>query len=360
MIPRYFILIAAFPILVTFSGFVAGVEQPISWFFRLLCIWAGLGFIFSLFQSGLSQGRVDRVLFIILISALIQGLVGIAQLWLTTDMPFFLPSSSSGRPYGLFQQINNQASYQATALIISAYLIARPYIFTRGYLKKIIILITILVASYVLTVSNSRIGVLTVFLGLLLIISAFWRNYAKNKKQALAAIVMIVVGFGLGQKEANNLIIDKTVALQSGYSGSARLSIYSVSLDLVKQEPIFGHGIGSFGRVFQYQLPTFYSKNPDAILPYEYVAHPHNEIFLWLVEGGIVAGLGLLCIVAWLVLILSKLGWHRGGAYVAMLFPITAHTLAELPLYQSALHWFLLLFLLFISGSHLLYEKELH
>ncbi|MDO7597933.1 MAG: hypothetical protein MUR51_09710, partial [Pseudomonadota bacterium] len=121
VIPKYFLYIAAFPILITLSGFVTGVEQPLTWLFRLLFIWGGLAFFFSLFQHKLKQGRLDRILVIIVISALLQGLVGVAQIWLQADMPFWLPKSPNGVASGLFQQINNQATYQVTAIMIVAY-----------------------------------------------------------------------------------------------------------------------------------------------------------------------------------------------------------------------------------------------
>ncbi|MDO7597356.1 MAG: Wzy polymerase domain-containing protein, partial [Pseudomonadota bacterium] len=112
------------------------------------------------------------------------------------------------------------------------------------------------------------------------------------------------------------------------------------------------YGVGSFGRVFQYARPDFYEAHPDAVLPNQYVSHPHNEILFWLVEGGVIAGIGLLAVLLGVILALKKLGWQRSGAYAAMLLPIGLHTQVELPLYMSGLHWFVFIVLLVMLNQH--------
>jgi O-antigen polymerase len=301
-----------------------------------------------LFQHGLKQGRLDRILFVIVISALLQGLVGIAQIWLQADMPFWLPKSPNGVPSGLFQQINNQATYQVTAIMIVAYLITRPFIsFAKPWLKSLLIL-AVLCASFLVAVSGSRIGALTLILGMLIIIPNQWQRFKQRKKIALIAFAALVMGLGVGSVVGNSHAIDKTVAMQSGYSGESRIGIYTIALDLIKQQPVFGHGVGSFGREFQYAKPDFYAEHPDAVLPNQFVSHPHNEVFFWLVEGGLIAGVGLLAVLIGVILALKKLGWQRGGAYAAMLLPIGLHTQVELPFNGSTIHWLVFIFILII------------
>jgi len=71
-------------------------------------------------------------------------------------------------------------------------------------------------------------------------------------------------------------------------------------------------------------------------------------------EGGLVA-LGAI-LAGWLAVALQFrcLGWQRGGAVAALLFPIALHSQVELPFYISTLHWLVLLVLLavlFYPGS---------
>ncbi|MDH5358247.1 MAG: Wzy polymerase domain-containing protein [Gammaproteobacteria bacterium] len=349
VIPRYFIYIAAFPTLITLGGFITGVEQPLKWLFRLLFIWGGLAFFFSLFQHGLKQGRLDRILFVVLISALLQGLVGIAQIWLQNDMPFWLPKSPNGIPSGLFQQINNQASYQVTAIMIAAYLITRPFLSHGKLVLQAVVVVSVACAAFLVGFSGSRIGVLSLILGLLIVIPALWQRFKMHKLLSMIMLVTLVTGVGLGVNQSDDRIIDKAVAMQSGYSGAARLGIYSIALDLINQQPVFGHGIGSFGRVWQYAKPDFYKIHPNAALPNQFVDHPHNEMMLWLVEGGLIAGIGLLLVLFGAMQSLKHNGWQRGGTNAAILLPIAIHTQVELPFYMSALHWFVFITLLAVT-----------
>jgi len=361
VLPKYFGYIVAFPILITLSGFVTGVEQPLKWLFRLLFIWGGLAFFFSLFQHGLKQGRLDRILFVIVVSALLQGLVGVAQIFLQADMPFWLPKTPNGVPTSLFQQINNHATYQVTAIMIAVYLITRPFLSRGKFWVQVSVVIAVACASFIVAISGSRIGAITLIIGLVIIIPALWQCFKENKRLSLMTLFALLIGFGIGVWQGNDRMIDKTVAMQSGYSGSTRLGIYSISLELIKQRPIFGHGIGSFGRIFQYAKPDFYKSHPDAILPKQYVSHPHNETLLWLVEGGLTVGVGLLSVLVGVILALRQIGWRRGGAYAAMLLPIGLHMQVELPIYISAVYWMLFVYLMAmaLNGNRIIIKYEL-
>ena len=366
VLPQQFAYFAAFPILVTLSGFLAGVDQPLVWLFRLLYVWGGLAFFFSLFQHGLKQGRIDRLLFIIVLSALMHSLAGIAQIWLASEVPFWLPISRSGAPSGFFQQINNQAIYQVTAMMIAGYLTTRPLIIHGVKWMMIIIVLMMANASFIVITSNSTIGILTLIVGSILLLPILWQRFNRNKRLFICTLVALIIGSSAGLKVKNDNrmdetvalqtgyagVIDKTKAMQSGYSGSARLGIYSISIDLIKQKPLFGHGIGSFPSVWQYAKPDFYQSHPSAALPYELVGHPHNEIIFWLVEGGIITAIGLIAAIIGSLLALTRLGWQRGMAYLAMLIPIVLHIQIELPFYTSVTHWFLFLMFLFGISNH--------
>lgn len=141
---------------------------------------------------------------------------------------------------------------------------------------------------------------------------------------------------------------DKTIAINSGMSANARLGIYTIAIDLIKAKPVFGYGLGRFESVWHYQKGEFHTQNPDITLVKDYVTHPHNEFFLWLIEGGIVAVAGLFWFLMAILLSINGDNKHRKGVYLAMLLPIGLHTQVELPFYTSAIHWFLGLFLVFV------------
>ncbi|MDT8311808.1 MAG: O-antigen ligase family protein, partial [Methylophaga sp.] len=295
VIPKYFWLIAAFPVLATLSGFIAGVEQPLKWLFRLLFIWGGLAFLFALFQAWLSQARIDRLLYLVVLSALTFAIVGIMQIWLKLDMPYLLPKNPDGIPSSFFQQINNQATYQVTAIFIAIYLSMRPWLRSGHFIKRITLLVAVLLAAYIVAISGSRIGALTLIISMLVVLPVIWRNWRRHRL-VLGVLAAVVIGVFAGNLTGSDKLVDKTIAMQSGYSADARLSIYSISLGLIAKSPIVGHGIGSFLPKWQFAKPDFYTDHPGAKLPKELLSHPHNELMLWLVEGGVFAFIGMVLV----------------------------------------------------------------
>ena len=351
-------MIAAFPVLATLSGFIAGVEQPLRWLFRLLFIWGGFAFFFALFQARLSQARIDRLLYLVVLSALIFAIVGIMQIWLKLGMPYLLPKNPDGIPSSFFQQINNQATYQVTAIFIAVYLSMRPWLRAGHVIKRIALLVAVLLAAYIVAISGSRIGALTLIISMLVVLPAIWQNWRKHRL-VLAVLGAVVLGILGGNLTGSDRLIDKTEALQSGYSAEARLGMYSISLGLIAESPIVGHGIGSFGPEWQYAKPGFYAQHPDAKLPKDYVSHPHNELIQWLVEGGLLALAGMVLVVVGVVLAGIKTTLNRALLYAAMLVPIALHTQVELPFYLSALHWLLFMLLLFVVMHHKVQHKKI-
>jgi O-antigen polymerase len=360
VLPQRFIYLAAFPVLVTLSGFVTGVEQPLDWLFRLAFIWGGFAFLFVLFQQSLKREHVDRILFVVLWSGLLLGFVGILQILFTDHLPFWLPKAPRGVPSAYFQQINVQASYQATMIAIALYLSSRPFIQRGSLIRQAVLLLSVAIAAYLIGVSGSRLGLLALLLVLILAGIAL-KPFLKQKNKKLLLLLLVLAGsFSFGLMPHKNVYIDKATAVQAGYSGAARLGIYSISVDLIKDKPLFGYGIGSFPRVWQYAKPAFFADHPDAKLPTQFVSHPHNELMFWIVEGGVTAVLGLLAVLLGVLLSLTKLPKQRALLSAAMLLPIALHTQVELPLYMSALHWFVLLLLLFVLFRPHSQSRTLH
>lgn len=348
VLPKYFWLVAAFPVLATLSGFIAGVEQPLKWAFRLLFIWGGLAFFVALFQQGFKRARWDRLLFLIVIAALIHALVGLLQIGFKLELPFWLPKNPNGIPGSYFQQINNHASFQVTALVISLYLLSRP-LFHQGHnLAKAVIFLSVLTGSFIIGISGSRIGFLGLLIALPIALIALKPAFRARKKTLLIFFTLFVVSFSTGLFFSGDRLADKTTAMQAGYSGDARLGMYSISWDLIKEKPLFGHGIGSFPRVWQYAKADFYEANPDAKLPDDFVSHPHNELIQWAVEGGATAVVGLVILLVGTLWILSR-HQRRGWVYGAMLVPLAIHTQVELPFYLSMLSY--LVFVLLLSQA---------
>jgi len=355
VLPRYYLLILLFPLLAFFSGIISGVEIASQWVFRILFIAGGTLFFFGLFQHKLKQGRLDLILFLIVISAFLHALAGIVQIIFIKDLPSWLPLNINGVPTGFFQQINNQASYQVTAIVSALWLASRPFINRGPNWRFIFLLIALFCSAFVVSYSGSRVGALGFLLAVPLLLISRWQWVKSDVKRwglILTVLIVSITSASIIENERGlTSALDKATAMNSGFSGSSRLGIYSIAVGVIKEKPLLGHGIGSFVRVWQLGKPAFYAEHPDATLPSQRVAHPHNEIIFWLVEGGLISAIGMLSVLIAVILTLKRLPPSRRYAYLALLIPITLHTQVELPFYISANHWFVFLLLLFIISQ---------
>jgi O-antigen polymerase len=350
--PRFFWLFAAFPVLALFSGVVAGVEQANDWFLRLFFIWGGLLFLFALFQFELKQKHIDQLLFGLVTVGLLHAIVGIIQILMADKVPGWIPNTPSGLPTGTFQQINNQGSFQVTSLLAALWLLTRPGQRPLLHWKTALIMAAIAAGSFIIFFSGSRIALLALILGVPLMLLSRWRFVLRRPSRWVVVILLAwVSAFAASQVDSHrgmSRAADKLDAINAGYSKEARLGIYTISLQLIAEKPLFGHGIGSFIKQFQLHKPDFFNTHPDAKLPKKRVSHPHNEIIFWLVEGGATAGIGIALFIIGVCLALAALPLSRRFAYAALLLPIGLHTQVELPFYISATHWFVFVFLLFV------------
>ncbi|GAA4363286.1 hypothetical protein GCM10023151_18320 [Kangiella marina] len=128
--------------------------------------------------------------------------------------------------------------------------------------------------------------------------------------------------------------------------------IYSTALNAIEEKPLFGHGLGSFEKVYLIGLENnlnnevVKASTPRA----ENLSHPHNELLYWGVQGGLISILGLVIILVGLLLP-AFTGKKKAFAGVALLTPIGLHTLVELPFYISGAHLLLAILLFFYITS---------
>jgi O-antigen polymerase len=125
-------------------------------------------------------------------------------------------------------------------------------------------------------------------------------------------------------------------------SNLERVFILQQTWKMILQHPIVGWGYGGYAWSFAHfvadSVPPLSRRVPG-------LTYPHNDLLFWWVEGGAVALLGLLVLgVSGFWLLLRRPG-VRQLALLACLMPILLHTQLEYPLYQSPVHWLLVLIL---------------
>ena len=303
---------------------------------RLLGLLAGFLLFFSLQQLQFNRTNIQRLLLLIVLAGFLQACYSLMQDYLLPVQNIFGYDVGYGRPYGIFQQPNVLASFMATTLILAGYLLQQINC------KKLqgFLFITALLNMWVITIAMSRTGYLGVLIALLLFTPWAWQT---NKKRFSVFILAVLLGIGFASLKGDALGARN---LDNMREGGARIGHYSHSWNMIKEKPLMGYGYGGFEKNY---LITHAVRVKNNELPPEaqHLTHPHNDTLFWAVEGGIVPILAILLLIVAFIRLLRSFKLAQALALMALIIPIALHTQTEYPLYHSALHWLVLIVLVF-------------
>ncbi|CAI1964609.1 Lipid A core - O-antigen ligase and related enzymes [Serratia proteamaculans] len=303
---------------------------------RLLGLALGIMAYFALLQIPLDRSRRRRLLTLLLAATVIEALFGLVQYSLLQPGNWIGYNSLKNRPYGIFQQWNLMASFMATGLALALYLLSnrRPLSRSLQWLSTSILVL----APLLLVVIASRVGLLA---ALLLSPLQLWMLFRINRRRAAAALLLLVTGVGVGLLLV--LINGATRAITVAEPIFYRLAYWQEALRMIAERPWFGWGYGHFQHDFLHHFYTTHSSGMESVA----ISHPHNEILLWGIEGGLLSlsGIAIVCWGLWRLLQRTRALPLRPAPWIAAL-PILLHMMVEYPLYLSAAHAVLLLVIL--------------
>ncbi len=122
---------------------------------RLLGLFAGLLFLFCLYQWQLVRASRDRLLYLLLGAVAIEALLGLVQYYLLIPGNWLGYDTRANRPYGIFQQPNVMATFMATGLVLAGWLELRgnanPWL--KGLRYGVILAVSLLLVAL-----QSRVG----------------------------------------------------------------------------------------------------------------------------------------------------------------------------------------------------------
>lgn len=328
--------------------------------------WAGLFggwvFYFSWLQTEISKRTHHWLFYAILLAVVVQALMALLQLF--APALAWVPTSGQ-RVYGIFQQPNVLASFIATGLALALMLFLLPGFALRRagyeYCRLAVLGVLLLVLPALLVWIQSRVGWLG---GTLVALLFLWRFYAVFPVRSKQALMLIVAGAVTGI--AVMLLADvvghgeELRYLSHDGSNQARWSMLRDTLRMIAAQPWLGWGYGGF----EYSFLHFRINQTPPTVVTEIANHPHNEILLWWLEGGLVALLGMGLIIAGSLRLVRR-AWRQdwqafadgrrcAGEPTALCFvllPIALHTQLEYPFYLSALHFMVFLLLLAMLDS---------
>ncbi|MBI6139376.1 O-antigen ligase C-terminal domain-containing protein [Serratia entomophila] len=325
--------------------------------------WLGLlgGWVFYLSLLQCNRPRFCRywLYYAILAATAFQAFIALLQFTVPTMIPaWFAYPVLHGRAYGVFQQANVLASFIATGMALTLMLFLLPgFTCSKGRHERLRtrgLGLLLVLFPVVLVWLQSRIGWLTGAAVALLFLCRY-RHVAPRRTKQAAGLISAGLLIGVTALLQGFYAEDGLRYVSHDFSNHARYTMLRDTLAMIGQKPLFGWGYGGFEYSFQHfrlaQTP------PTAIT--EIARHPHNELLLWWVEGGLVALAGMLLLLGYGLNLVraalkqdranSRISKHPAGeasALCIVLLPMLLHTQTEYPFILSTAHWAIFLLLL--------------
>ncbi|BEM15843.1 membrane protein [Serratia marcescens] len=297
------------------------------WLFYVACL-----------QLRLTARQRNLLLYGLLFAVSVQALLAALQLF-APALAWVSPNGS--RVYGVFQQPNVLGSFIATGLALALWLLLAPL--STSTRRQLPLLALLTAFSALLVLIQSRAAWLGGALAAALLLWRFAHQSPAASRWAggalLLGITLGLMGLFTGQQE---------LIAREG-SNYSRLTMLQDTLSMILAKPLLGWGYGGF----EYSFAHFRLQAMPWREVLEVAGHPHNEILLWWVEGGLPALAGIVLVFIAGALLLKR-AWQRdreqpAGARVGLflvLLPMLVHTQLEYPFYLSAPHWLAFLLLL--------------
>ena len=306
------------------------IALPLIWLFLLLSL-----------QYRVTTKTQTILIVAILIGTSAQTIIGFAQMTIM-DHPF--------RPFGHFQQTNLMGSYLTTGIACMYWLLATYPKASKWQWLTTFILICLL-AGTVGSQLDSRAtlpnGVIVALVGSIYFLT-------KRKYTPTLLLVAFVTGwFATTLLIPANKTASDTTALPSQQATTPpiqqnveeRLILYPQVAQMILNNPLTGVGYGNFESEYvKFSAQQALAMNNPVLVRHN-MAHPHNEMLYWAVEGGVIAALAVLSIFILLFMWLIQKAQPHKLLVLALFFPLTGHIFIEYPLYSSLPHLLLLLIL---------------
>lgn len=350
----HFMLVAALlsvPLLY-FVFQAGGFELTVQSLPRLLVLYAGCCLFLGFQQFSFSKSQLHLILYCILFGVLIQACYGFVQFylmgqWELIDASILGYAPAHMRPFGVFQQPNVMATFMATGLMLSLYLLLFDNWRQQHWILKATLFAVPLLAAMSLVLNLSRTGFISTAIGFALFAPAFIKSQQKIKYLWLllfmAGLVLALASF---QQTPPGRDVGQMVRM------GPRYETYIHCLEMILQKPLLGWAYGSFETAFL--SSTRIEGDRHQMMSFGHLDHPHNELLFWVVEGGLIALLAML-FAAWkiiqLLLAVGKKNTAEACAALALIWPILLHTQTEYPFYHSIVLWLVFVFLLFFIDT---------
>lgn len=314
-------------------------------------------FIISLDQFTFSENTFRKILWLAAITGGMQTLIGLIQihdsnLWVLQNIFTYNPIAGLvSTPFGVFQQVNMYATFLAFSSITILYLLLNPkntpktHIFHK-LLTTLSLLLSLIAMIYVISSIGSRAGILSLFTGFSLVLTAHLKKVLKFDIKVLQIIATIFIGVWLSQSVSNNSpgiegISSKTERVVSGED--IRLWLYSSSWSGFLDAPVIGHGIGNLSQMWKSQtgFEDQAKRKPDLVPT---LVHPHNEVLYWMNNSGVITLISFILIGSLFLLSLFNRHGIKAFEILGLMSPFLISAMVSRPFELAPILFLLLLF----------------
>ncbi len=270
----------------------------------------------------------------LLLGGVFLSLMAIYQVW-TGDY-----LTMDERASGPFESANYLALYIGPIVVYSLVAFARA----KDWSWRIVLGLSSLICIVALYATLSYAAWVAVIFALGVALFAHAKKLPKKVKFGLVASVVLMAVLAL-VSQLGSAKFDQFTELSDRSSSSVRLQIYEVSVDLIKENPLLGIGLGQFQQQYQENVIEILGQEP-----FEWnMPHSHNILLaFWL-------NMGLMGLVAFVWLCWKALPWlleqdkKERRIAALMLVVILAHGMFDVPYFKNDLSfqfWLLMAILL--------------
>jgi O-Antigen ligase len=260
------------------------------------------------------------------------------------EYPFFDKRGWSPPEFGFFPNRNHTAALLVTGSVLALGIIREAWSSRRPVVFLLAMASLGLCVYSLLFYSISRGGVIFLVIGVLLWLAALGRTHRSLPLlvSSLAIAGTLVWIFLISEGEARNRILE-FLGVEDGekaglFAGDLRSKIFLDTLHIIRDYPLTGTGLGTFGYVF----PFYMQASIDEAMP----IHPESDWLMLAAEAGIPALLLALALLALLVSDIFRLreggSWPLRWGVIAAALAAMLHGFVDVPLHRIELGWWVL------------------
>lgn len=214
--------------------------------------------------------------------------------------------------------------------------------------RKIWGYLTVLFAVFIL-LSNSRTAIISSCVGAFLILSielVQFKAFFGKKKNVCLSIVVIVIAFLF-------------LYLYKRDSANGRILIWIVSLDMIKERPLFGWGANGMSSHYMDFQASFLNSHPNSpfVMLADQTSNPFNEILHLSILFGVPTALLFCGIVIWAIVYVSKNVKDNKGLVLGFITLFFIWCMFSYPL-KVPFVWLMLLFIFLSIYKNLTYHRS--